>query len=754
MHLTLRHKINGAIVITFLLIAAIFSAIQLPFQQHRLQTTIHSIELLLKTLVERDLEQLANEIFDSRLTALEIRLRQMRKVDGILGIAVFDRSGKMLISDGATFMNRDLTLEELKTIRRHSQTRRVRERKQVGLVFSQAINFLGDNLGFIRVAYSLENVEWDQKLSFLIFGGLLGTILLVMLVVLNLILSGAILNPILYLRDATRLIARGNLEEEIDMPRKDELGALANSFEEMRDAIKEKISDLQRLTIIMESTSDLVSISRPDAQIIYINRAGRKMVGWGEYASLEEKVISDVHPAWASNKVKYIGIPAAIANNIWEGETALIGSDGQAFPVSQVIMSHKNSAGAVEYLSTIIRDISIQKQAEEELRHLRNYLSNVFDSMPSMLVGVDVDGRITQWNARAAQITGITPGEAVGNPLAQVFPQFADEMVRVREAIHKRKLQIDSKRTRQGPGRTCYEDVTIYPLTANGVEGAVIRIDDVTDRVRMEEMMIQSEKMLSVGGLAAGMAHEINNPLAGMMQTADVMATRLTNVNLSANRRSAEEVGLSMESIKAYMEKRGILRMITAINESGRRVAAIVDNMLSFARKSNAQVSSSSLADILDKTLELAASDYDLKNQYDFKMIEIQKEYADNLPPVPCEGAKIQQVLLNILRNGAQAMQAAGIEKPRFIVRTQFEKERDRVCMEIEDNGPGMEEATRKRVFEPFFTTKPVDVGTGLGLSVSYFIITENHGGGLIAESEPGQGAKFIIHLPLRREKT
>ncbi len=189
-------------------------------------------------------------------------------------------------------------------------------------------------------------------------------------------------------------------------------------------------------------------------------------------------------------------------------------------------------------------------------------------------------------------------------------------------------------------------------MIANGVEGAVIRIDDVTERVRLEEMMIQSEKMLSVGGLAAGMAHEINNPLAGMMQTASVMAGSRTSRNMPANVRAASEAGVSMGAIYAFMKARGVPDMIATINESGRRVASIVDNMLSFARK-------------------------------------------------------------------------------------------------IEDNGPGMDETIRKRAFEPFYTTKPMGVGAGLGLSVSYFIITENHGGEMAVESRSGSGAKFIIRLPL-----
>ena len=273
---------------------------------------------------------------------------------------------------------------------------------------------------------------------------------------------------------------------------------------------------------------------------------------------------------------------------------------------------------------------------------------------------------------------------------------------------------------------------------------------DITDRKRMEEIMVQNEKMLSVGGLAAGMAHEINNPLAGMIQTAEVMIKRLqAQPRIRANEKAALELGTSMETIDAFMNARGIPRMLTAIRESGQRVADIVSNMLSFARKSDTVVSSHDLNQLLDKTLELATTDYDLKKNYDFKKIEIKKEYDPDLPQVPCESAKIQQVLLNIFRNGAQAMQAAGVENPTFTIRTSLDRSRGKVCIEIKDNGPGMDEHEQKRIFEPFYTTKSVGLGTGLGLSVSYFIIVENHNGEMSVESRLGQGAKFFIFLPV-----
>ncbi|HBZ53970.1 MAG TPA: histidine kinase, partial [Syntrophobacteraceae bacterium] len=243
--------------------------------------------------------------------------------------------------------------------------------------------------------------------------------------------------------------------------------------------------------------------------------------------------------------------------------------------------------------------------------------------------------------------------------------------------------------------------------------------------------------------------HEINNPLAGLMQSAMVLENRLGS-DLEANRKAAAAVGTNMETIRAYMESRGLKELLSNIRESGSRAARIVRNMLEFARKSDRAFSSHHLGQVMDQTIELAASDYDLKKNYDFKRIQIVRDYSTNLQEVPCEKTKIQQVLLNILKNGAQSMANQGTcdgQPPRFILRTR--RDGNMARMEIEDNGPGMDEATRRRVFEPFFTTKPVDQGTGLGLSVSYFIVTEDHGGTMTVSSVEGKGTVFIIRLPL-----
>ncbi|MCP4196933.1 MAG: PAS domain S-box protein [Proteobacteria bacterium] len=366
-------------------------------------------------------------------------------------------------------------------------------------------------------------------------------------------------------------------------------------------------------------------------------------------------------------------------------------------------------------------------------------------------------------NQRTLELFGCKRMEIVGHspvefsPLVQ--PDGRDSVEKAGKKISKAldgDPQLFEWQHKKLNGTLFDAEVSLNPVAlSTGVHlQAIVR--DITERKRIEEMMMQSEKMTSVGELAAGMAHEINNPLAGMMQSAELMTKRLTE-DMAANTVAASDAGTSMDAIRAFMNERGVYLMLDYIHESGVRAAKIVADMLSFARKSDSSFSPCDLVELMDQTVDLACNNYDLKKKFDFRQIEIIKKYEDNLPLVPCESAKIQQVLLNVLRNGAEAMQdAMGNDEenpPRFIIRLDCKRETGMVRIEITDNGPGMDEATRKRAFEPFFTTKPPDRGTGLGLSVSYFIISKNHDGKMSVESAPGRGTKFIIQLPLERKK-
>lgn len=386
-------------------------------------------------------------------------------------------------------------------------------------------------------------------------------------------------------------------------------------------------------------------------------------------------------------------------------------------------------------------------RAEREAARMRSYLQNVIDSMPSVMVAVDQQGRVQQWNAQAERLTELPRDHSQDRRLDEVYPALAGEMPGIYQAIRtgtplkRERVQInDSAQER-------WVDIMIYPLLTTGVEGAVVRVDDATERVRMEEMMIQTEKMMSVGGLAAGMAHEINNPLGIILQSTQNVLRRIAP-DLRKNVEAAAAAGVNLSAVQSYFEQRGIFEFLQDISSAGKRAATIVTNMLNFSRRTESDSTWVDLGELLRRTVDLAASDYDLKKKYDFRHIEIVYDLDPELPKLPCVETKIEQVILNLLKNAAQAIgQHGGVAHPRITCRTR--RADDLARIEIEDNGPGMPEHVRRRVFEPFFTTKEVGTGTGLGLSVSYFIITDNHKGSMEVESTEGVGAKFIIRLPL-----
>ncbi len=387
------------------------------------------------------------------------------------------------------------------------------------------------------------------------------------------------------------------------------------------------------------------------------------------------------------------------------------------------------------------------RKAMLETVNLQNMLKNITDSMPSALIAIDLDMKILQWNKKIEKTTGINAVAAEGRFLTDLLPFTPKEIKGIEKTFRDGIPYTQSRIIETEENENRHEDITVYPLVTHTVKGAVIRIDDTTEKVRIEEMMIQSEKMMSVGGLAAGMAHEINNPLSGIIGNTDVIKNRLL-VDLPANEAAARDIGIPLAHIKAYAEKRGLPLILENIRQAGSRAAVIVSDMLSFSRMSSSSFSSSDIAELLDKTIELASTGYDLKKKYDFRTIKISRLYDTTTPPAMCDGSKLQQVFLNILSNGAQAMdETKSLRPPEFNLK--LSHDRSRVIIHIEDNGPGIPENIRKRIFEPFFSTKGVGLGTGLGLSVSYFIITNHHKGTLEVESEPGKGATFIIKIPI-----
>jgi len=252
------------------------------------------------------------------------------------------------------------------------------------------------------------------------------------------------------------------------------------------------------------------------------------------------------------------------------------------------------------------------------------------------------------------------------------------------------------------------------------------------------------------------MAHEINNPLGAIIHTVQNIKRRL-NPALKRNIDVANAMNIDMEQICSYIEGRGIFSFLDNINQAGERASTIVSNMLQFSRQSSKTLHPQSLHHIIDRAINIAKNEYSLSSGYDFKSIDVIKNFDFTMNDVPCIPSEIEQVILNLLKNSAQALQDYKSQKEFDIdwysqIQIFTRQTGQMAELIIEDNGPGMDENTTRHIFEPFFTTKEVGLGTGLGLSVSFFIITNHHQGQMRVESTLGSGTRFTISLPLANQ--
>jgi signal transduction histidine kinase len=244
------------------------------------------------------------------------------------------------------------------------------------------------------------------------------------------------------------------------------------------------------------------------------------------------------------------------------------------------------------------------------------------------------------------------------------------------------------------------------------------------------------------------MAHEINNPLTIILQGIQNTRRRIS-LELPINQNTAAECGTGLEQIHAYLDARHIKMYFQEIEDAARRAAKIITTILDFSLGDNAEKETIDVNLLLENALDLANKDYELKKLYDFGKLTIIRDYEADLPHVSCLANEIEQVMLNLLRNAAQALVMHPPVDAAPCIHLATRHEPDAVTILVADNGPGIPEEVCKRIFEPFFTTRAVGVGIGLGLSVSYFIVVTHHQGRIAVDSVPGQGTTFTISLPL-----
>jgi PAS domain S-box-containing protein len=536
-------------------------------------------------------------------------------------------------------------------------------------------------------------------------------------------------------------------------PFRDEEGRVVNFIVEGRDisALKQKQTEImeseRRFRTIFESAPYSMSINRlSDGKYMDANTAflSKMNISRHELVNLSPKDIGAL-PAEHQEQI-YLSLRAS--RDIHNLETQVHRPDGS---IGHILYSGEliTLDGTPCILSMTV-DITELKKAQEALRRSQELFSRLFQLSPDIITLARLeDGGLLEVNETFSRATGYSRDEALGRSTLdlKIFaaPERRTELVAaLRQSGQVENFEFDM-RHRDGHILQC--SLSARLMTIDGSPCILTITRDITHLRAMQDSMIQSEKMLSLGGIAAGIAHEINNPLGIVLQAAQTITLR-TRVDFPKNQEAAARVGADLAQVDRYLKERKIDVFIRDIQGAAVRASEIIRHMLDFSRRSESRRSVCNVKTIIDNSLRLASSDYDLKKNYDFKSIEIVKDFDENLPSLHCTETEIEQVLLNLLRNAAQAMSVAEppIPDPRITIRVRAHCTGLRI--DIADNGPGISSENRKRIFEPFFTTKGAGAGTGLGLSVSFFIITKGHGGSMSVSSPEAGGTVFTIELP------
>lgn len=358
-----------------------------------------------------------------------------------------------------------------------------------------------------------------------------------------------------------------------------------------------------------------------------------------------------------------------------------------------------------------------QKVAEYE--RLKDFNENIVESINVGVLAVDLEDRIESWNSQMEVMYALPRGQALARPLGEVFPPaFLEEFYRVRQSPGIHNLYKFRLGTPAGESRTV--NVAIAPLVTRkfNVIGRLIIMDDITERVELESQLSQADKLSSIGLLAAGVAHEVNTPLAVISSYAQMLSKQL---------QGDPQKG-------ALMEK---------ITRQTFRASEIVNNLLNFSRTSGTEFADVDVNKIIFETLAL------LEHQFKTSKIRVEDDLSRHLPTISGNAGRLQQVFLNLFLNAKDAMPGGGTLRVAS-------SNGDAISVSVSDSGTGIAQEHIQRIYDPFFTTKsgPKDgqrKGTGLGLSVTYGIIQE-HAGKIRVESRPGEGTTFHLEFPLTRK--
>ncbi|RPH86757.1 MAG: PAS domain S-box protein, partial [Desulfobacteraceae bacterium] len=637
-------------------------------------------------------------------------------------------------------------------------------------------------LGLLEVSTSLVRIDQEIRRN------IINTVLfdLALFLFITAFIIGYILffvnRPIKRLLQGTLEIGSKGPRTYIPLRTEDEIGSLARAFNEMSDRIDAYTRDLEKIAeertddfrkseekyrLIFQESQNGILLTNPSGRLLDINLAGIKLLGLhsGKGAPEAGNVSSLFinQSDWASVRDQI-----SLSGSVRDFETQL--QVREASTIEALISGNiiKDSHSQVIGYVLQIKDITEQKEAERALVKGKKTIEGILEGSPMATFVVDRSHRVIHWNKACELLTGKKTGELIGtNNQWQAFyaeprPILADGILEEDYPLLKR-LYGDKglKESSIIPG--AYQAEDFFPSLGQGgreifflaapirdpeghIQAAITTIQDVTEQRRAErvirrniqeierayeelkstqEQLIQSARLASLGKLAATIAHEINNPIAGVLNYIKLLIKIFSKGPVGPER---------LEELRGFL---AIMEKETA------RCGEIVKNLLSFSRPSVVRKEPAPMNDIIEQALSI------LTHKIEISGVTLIRQLGPDLPPVTCDFKQIQQALMNIIVNGVEAMTRGGA----LTIASRFLPKEKMVEVEIRDSGVGIPREDLDNLFEPFFSTKAEGKGVGLGLSVSYGII-HNHHGLIKVESTPGQGTLFRVDLPVQIETT
>lgn len=518
-------------------------------------------------------------------------------------------------------------------------------------------------------------------------------------------------------------------QQELEQQVRERTAELVRSHAQLTEEMAERLQLLESLREkeekyrnLFEFSNDFIFLHDLDGQLHDINNRVMEQFGISK-AELQNLRMQDFYTPSAQNAMAR-AFERVLEDGFVSFETQILKPSGEVFPAEVSASLYTLGNGSV--IQEIVRDVTVRKSMERELRKTKDYLENVIDNAVEAIGVVNMEGRFVVWNKRAAEIFGYSAAEVTSKHYSSIYadPAAMERLVaELREKSVVRGVEMPMQRK---DGQVVPMELSLNMLRdpdGNKI-GSLCMAKDLREKKMIEEKLLHAAKMEAVGTLAGGIAHDFNNLLQAVQGYAELMLFD------------------KKEADPGYQE-------LLQISRAARRGGELSRQLLTFSRKMSSQLRPMCLNRQIEETQGLLRQSIP-------KMIAIDLELQDDLHTVNADPTQIEQILINFTLNARDAMVDGG----RIVIQTknvgldeQFCKTRpemkpgDYVVLSVADSGVGMDRETLQHIFDPFFSTKEVGRGTGLGLSLVYGMV-KNHGGYIECSSEPGSGARFDIYLP------